>query len=403
MTLNIFALVKQVLRRTPLWSVLKENRKISHLVKNTLSYVIFLLFNDIKQNFKRKTIVFAYIDERLFSDVYDKRYYHFVFHALVEAGYYVYIYKRGGISFEQYMCARNYQRQAYHLNSAKIVRYVPRITQDKILLTNLEDNISSEYWLKVLRLSCDISLAADRATSLLMPYIMHPFQYQLQRHKQLSTLRSSKRQVKIFFSGGVQEKEYNLPLPNNRITRFEVMRAMLSLPHVHLLRDKDQLHHILSNDYSNICLISDRNQFVIPDRQWLPTVARSDCFLCPPGMIMPMSHNVIEAMAVGTIPILNYPDWFHPPLKHGENCVVFDTRESLAVQIERVLAMQPGEIQRMRQYVCEYYDQHLTPTSFRRRLEALDDYEISVFVNTDQQQYAARVDEHSVAIGTSVA
>ena len=42
---------------------------------------------------------------------------------------------------------------------------------------------------------------------------------------------------------------------------------------------------------------------------------------------MPMCHNIIESMAVGVIPITNYPEWFDPDLEHMKNCIVFDDQK----------------------------------------------------------------------------
>ena len=77
----------------------------------------------------------------------------------------------------------------------------------------------------------------------------------------------------------------------------------------------------------------------IDPEDWLPDLSKTDFFICPPGFCMPMCHNVIEAMAVGAIPVINYPEWFNPTLRHMENCIVFDDRNDLVMKIEEILDM----------------------------------------------------------------
>lgn len=67
---------------------------------------------------------------------------------------------------------------------------------------------------------------------------------------------------------------------------------------------------LLNSDYIQKCIILHKTNFRIPAQKWLDVVAKSDFFLCAPGVQIPLCHNAIESMAVGTIPITNYPDWF---------------------------------------------------------------------------------------------
>lgn len=68
-------------------------------------------------------------------------------------------------------------------------------------------------------------------------------------------------------------------------------------------------------------------------------LASADFFLCQPGEIMPQCHNIVEAMAVGTIPLTNYPDWLSPPLVDGREALVFDTFASLDAAVTRAMAI----------------------------------------------------------------
>ena len=84
-----------------------------------------------------------------------------------------------------------------------------------------------------------------------------------------------------------------------------------------------------------------------------------------------MCHNAIEAMAVGSVPVTGYADWFDPPLEHGKNAVVFSGTEDLKEKVKSVLEMPEEKIAEMRRNAAEYYDRHLSAKSFIRRFEAM--------------------------------
>jgi hypothetical protein len=101
---------------------------------------------------------------------------------------------------------------------------------------------------------------------------------------------------------------------------------------------------------------------------YIKLMSRSCFFICSPGWLMPHSHNLIEAMSVGTIPITNYHHYMRPPLTPDINCLTFSTLEELEYVIERALNMTSPEIQNLRNGVIAYYEQYLAPESFAEQL-----------------------------------
>jgi hypothetical protein len=125
-------------------------------------------------------------------------------------------------------------------------------------------------------------------------------------------------------------------------------------------------------------------------------------FLAPPGFQMPQCHNIIEAMAVGCIPLTNYADWFSPPLTDGENCFRFHDRKDLQERIASILATDQAALNAMRRRVIDYYDRHLAPKSFLERFRAQQASEIRLYVNTDSEAILKRVHETSVMRNVSM-
>ena len=76
---------------------------------------------------------------------------------------------------------------------------------------------------------------------------------------------------------------------------------------------------------------------------------------------MPVSHNLIEAMFCGAIPITNGGAFMAEPLKNGETCLEFQNAEGLVSVIERALSMDEREVEQVRNSVRDYYDRFLEP------------------------------------------
>ena len=118
------------------------------------------------------------------------------------------------------------------------------------------------------------------------------------------------------------------------------------------------------------------NQFVFVDNvqgnrvaksSWLRTLGRCRFFLACPGVDMPLSHNIVEAMSVGCIPLTQYGGFFDPPLRDGHECVAHHG-DDVVERAQTVLTMDPAKIETLRENVVSYYERHLSVDAFRRRV-----------------------------------
>lgn len=100
------------------------------------------------------------------------------------------------------------------------------------------------------------------------------------------------------------------------------------------------------------------------------TVAGFGFFLCAPGVFMPLCHNLVEAMSVGAIPVIqrSYAALLEPVLEHGRNAIVFDGEEDLVVKVGEALAMDAARIGAMREAVLAYHENHLSPRAVVSRV-----------------------------------
>jgi hypothetical protein len=115
--------------------------------------------------------------------------------------------------------------------------------------------------------------------------------------------------------------------------------------------------------------------------EYLRLLARSHFMVAAPGVVMPHCHNVVEGMAVGSVPILNYGDLFFPPLVNGENCLSFSSPSELREQVVCAVNMDRQKLDTMRAAVLDYYDLYLRPAAFGERLAKMSAADITLCIN----------------------
>ena len=249
---------------------------------------------------------------------------------------------------------------------------VPRPASNLTFCTDSAERIDGTGFRKTIYLHYDyspqLSLSPGHFT---MPLPMHPqlyVEYFETRH--LRVYRANTRRLRILFSGNCDEEGYNQPIIREvygKLSRFEIMKAIQTRRWGRWVSDAELSELLKQNDYQNEFVVVD-HRVRINQRHWLNTVSQSDFFLCPPGIVLVRSHNLVEAMAVGTIPITNYPEWFFTPLRHGINALTFTTVEELGKAIDLARRMSDAQIAEMRKNVIAYYEEHLELKSFVTRL-----------------------------------
>jgi hypothetical protein len=107
----------------------------------------------------------------------------------------------------------------------------------------------------------------------------------------------------------------------------------------------------------NGLILSDRVLAPVYPNEWLSLIAKSSFFLCLPGTTIPFCHNLTEAMAVLTIPILSYEHQLPKGLKHGVNCLSYKNNNELIQVIEEAINMTDPQLDMMREELHKYFDQ----------------------------------------------
>jgi hypothetical protein len=257
-------------------------------------------------------------------------------------------------------------------------------------------------WKRRLRVRFDLFSAHRLHDPVIVPYGMFPSHSEAAAPEHLDRLRRMTRRMRLFFAGdskGYVRKWIHYPVP--KLPRHEVLTALRQdaaqdLIEVHGL---EEIERLCEAGFVDRLVLCDSGSGV-PQPHWLSTVARADFFLCPPGIVMPMCHNAIEAMAVGTIPLIGYPEWFHPNLEDGKNCLAFDDRASLVGQVRRALQLPADDVARLRANVIRYYEDHLRPDHLIELIDAHPEPDVDLLIHTELNtaKHFKKLGRHSIII-----
>jgi glycosyltransferase involved in cell wall biosynthesis len=176
------------------------------------------------------------------------------------------------------------------------------------------------------------------------------------------------RPARIFFGGNTEQGKYDknvLREVYHMLTRREMLEATAAV--IPAYRPLEAASWLASSDFHPFVLCETQHCKIPPER-WLEALGKADFFLACPGVGMPLCHNLIEALAAGSIPILQYATYLPHPLEDGVNCLVFCDTESLRKVIGTALAMSPENIRTMRANVRNHYEEFLAPGTFANRL-----------------------------------
>lgn len=204
-------------------------------------------------------------------------------------------------------------------------------------------------------------------------------------YKQAEKLQHNEaRNLRIFFAGRFLKVHYNRSEVKDifkMFTRYDLFQRVKHCFPSQLVTPTDLT--LLKKDQPLV--IVDRDVVNIEPHYLYEVLSKSAFFLSFPGVVMPLCHNVVEAMAFGCIPILQHYHHFHPSLEDGETCLAFTDEAGLKRVIDTALAMQPSQIARMRENVIRYYNEYLSPEAAIRNLFSARGNQKLLLVNAEYQ------------------
>lgn len=297
-------------------------------------------------------------------------------------------------------------RRLFTLKNLKIASNFSTLPKPAAIVSSRKLTISqfSHVSTQIL-LETDVSRSIQELNSntFLMPYGVHPALLQDYEGltQKIQHLRHQKRSISIFFSGNTKynhfryfiEEYFCVPSRDHCVEFLLENAESLKLINITNSKQRDQIiiNPAQYQEYSVVlCTCKGLAE------NWLPELASANFFLALPGLYMLMCHNVIEAMAVGSIPILSYENWFSPALVHGKNCFTYRRLEELPELIESINRMSEERIAEMRAAVIEYFDRYLNPVSIAAFLQTQQGSPLHVYMNTERTETLRKAHPDSI-------
>ncbi len=182
---------------------------------------------------------------------------------------------------------------------------------------------------------------------------------------------SEPRPARLFFGGNTEPGKYDKDVIRDRygmLSRREMLAVAASaIPAEQTHKPAEAAGWLASREFHPYVLCETQH-CGIPQNRWLDALSRADFFLACPGVGMPLCHNVIEALAAGCVPVLQYGAYLTPPLQDRVNCLAFHDSQSLRDIVKSLLSMTEPDITSLRANVRAHYDEHLAPGRFAQRL-----------------------------------
>jgi len=331
-------------------------RYIEYIIKGTFVDLI-IKFNFIF--FKTKPL----IDLGSFKD---SRYINFFIYALKDD--FIFVYKKdentkklfhriGFLNFFKYTCSN-----AKFKNQKKI-----NFLYDK------EKHDSDAIFLNINYFKYFHDKRKIRKEQMIMPYYMYPRIYN-SFYKKIYPKKKPNFNLRIFFSGSIFDEVYNNfhweKEPEKYPNRIKVINNIIK-------EFKNEIFFINSkNDIKSEAILKKKIVLCLHDKMIKKTsyilnfqnnfyFYRNSCFhLSCPGAVMPLCHHLIEGMKAGSIPITNCDELMLPNLDLNMS-LPYSNLDQLNDQIKKALDMKEEEVIYMRENVFDYYEQYLSPKSFK--------------------------------------
>ena len=314
-----------------------------------------------------------------------QRYLYLLAQSFLRAGFFVLL--DMDISRQCFWETDPYARYVFEDPGLRAVRVLPADRSRAILCHDHED-IDRAGWSKVVRIDYNIREAMSLPGAVVAPYWMHPNVYKTGLADSLATWRNGPKSVKMLFAGNISREIYGYkgPLNRDKLGRVEILDLIQAEfgERTITVRTREEFKDILGGAYRNSIVLFDGTKARLSREEWFPALSLCEYFLALPGVLMPMSHNLIEAMALGCIPICNYPEWLSPGLVHGDNCLAFSDRDSLMRSVEAALGAPDSVTSCMRTSVLDYFDTHLQPRAFVSPVLSSKSREVTVYVNAEE-------------------
>ena len=219
----------------------------------------------------------------------------------------------------------------------------------------------------------------NKTNHIVMPYFMYPRIYN-SFYKKINILKKPNFNIRIYFSGSVNEEGYR-----NFYWKKEPEKFPDRIKIINFIKKEfgSEIYFINSKkDLKSSAFLKKKIIFCLHENVIKKTTYKLNfkenfnllslsCFnLNCPGVVMPLSHHLIEAIKVGSIPITSCNNLILPNL-NNENSLIYSNLDELRNKINEALNMKEDEIIFKRSKVQEFYKFNLSPESFKKNFNKI--------------------------------
>ncbi len=226
----------------------------------------------------------------------------------------------------------------------------------EIVLELNDNNLCPDYFTSIMQ--------NDRNNTLHIPMTMHPLFYHRQYWNKLAE-SAKKRKKSIFMAGNFDRKAYSIfsDGPFNIESRIEVYDYLQENQMLTQIKSFHDLKILLNNNKDNILIII--HSFCVNMNQLREIIGHFYFYLALPGVVIPFSHNLTEALSVGAIPIIHreYAKLMAPSLEHMNNAILYNNMNDISAKIELAYNLNEENLFRLKDNASRYYKENLTPKS----------------------------------------
>ncbi len=186
---------------------------------------------------------------------------------------------------------------------------------------------------------------------------------------------NKRRKNSVFMSGNMDSTYYyNISKSKffNVLSRREVADFVTKKTYYVEVDSIEGVYDFINADNDcKLLLIDTKEKFRIPFKDLKSILVQFNYYLALPGIFIPQSHNLIESMSVGCIPVIhkNYASLFTPALQHMKTAIVYSSLEDLDSKIFELFKFDVQIINLLRKNVYQYHNNYLSPKSVVRKIE----------------------------------
>lgn len=305
-------------------------------------------------------------NKQIFLNFRNPNLYHRYFYNLVKTlqlGGYSLFYPMSFSRFRNLRTGDPYLALLFQENDLLIIKNI----KDKSEFLELNDEMFSADYYKTLFEDDNLEQNAYH-----IPMSFHPYMYA--NNLWNKSLSPRERKINsIFAFGNFDRKVYKTidQYPFNVLNRADLIDYFSKKKNFISVGNKLELDVLIREKTEEKFIFAEKSTFQIPLEEVREYLASFSYFLCCPGVFAPLSHNFIEAMSTGCVPVIEkgYAETIYPKLENGRNAIIFEDLEDLENIINNQLFKKSREeILILAENVKVYYEAFLHPKSVAKNI-----------------------------------